>query len=61
MRNDSPCHGCVAPKRHVGCHGTCPEYHDWKATEQIKKDAERKRREDEAAMFRSFRSRKIQR
>ena len=20
------CKGCVAPKRHPGCHGTCPEY-----------------------------------
>ena len=20
------CNGCVAPKRHAGCHATCPEY-----------------------------------
>ncbi len=20
------CKGCVAPKRHPGCHGSCPEY-----------------------------------
>lgn len=20
------CFGCVAPKRHPGCHGSCPEY-----------------------------------
>ena len=20
------CFGCVAPKRHPGCHGKCPEY-----------------------------------
>ena len=20
------CHHCVAPKRHPGCHSTCPEY-----------------------------------
>ena len=20
------CYGCVAPKRHPGCHGSCPEY-----------------------------------
>ena len=20
------CRGCVAPKRHPGCHGHCPEY-----------------------------------
>ncbi len=23
---ENPCYGCVAPKRHVGCHGTCKEY-----------------------------------
>lgn len=21
-----PCYNCVAPKRHVGCHSTCPEF-----------------------------------
>lgn len=20
------CWGCVAPRRHIGCHGTCPDY-----------------------------------
>ena len=20
------CYGCVPPKRHIGCHGTCAEY-----------------------------------
>ena len=20
------CNGCVAPKRHLGCHSTCPDY-----------------------------------
>lgn len=25
------CKGCVAPKRHVGCHSTCKEYLDDKA------------------------------
>jgi hypothetical protein len=27
----NPCYGCVAPKRHIGCHGTCQEHKDWKA------------------------------
>ena len=22
----SCCRGCEAPKRHLGCHSTCPEY-----------------------------------
>ena len=30
------CHGCVAPKRHPGCHGTCPEY----MSEKAKHDAD---------------------
>lgn len=49
MGYDSPCHGCVAPKRYPGGHDRCKEYKDWKACEQVKKDAERKRKEDEAA------------
>lgn len=37
------CKDCVAPKRHVGCHGTCPEYlkekaeHDERAAEDYKR------------------------
>ena len=23
---NSPCKGCVQPKRHPACHDTCPEY-----------------------------------
>ena len=34
-REDNPCYGCVAPKRHLGCHETCKEgkeYHEkWEA------------------------------
>lgn len=25
------CYGCVAPKRHPGCHGSCPTYIEEKA------------------------------
>lgn len=31
MANDCPCNGCVAPKRHPGCHAECPEYTEWSA------------------------------
>lgn len=54
MGNDSPCHGCVAPKRYPGCHGKCKDYKEWKAGEQVKKDAERRRKEEESAMFASY-------
>lgn len=23
---DNPCWGCVPPKRHAECHGSCPDY-----------------------------------
>lgn len=36
-----PCHYCVAPKRHPGCHDTCTkEYIPWKAREEARKAAE---------------------
>lgn len=28
MKN--PCKGCVAPKRHIGCHSTCKERKEWR-------------------------------
>jgi len=58
MGYDSPCHGCVAPKRYPGCHGKCKEYRKWKADEQVRKDAERERKEDEAAMYESYKHRR---
>lgn len=48
MENKCPCHGCVPPKRNSECHGSCRGYKEWKASEQVKKDAERKRKEQEA-------------
>ena len=34
----SCCYGCEKPKRHVGCHSTCPEYlEQHKANEELKK------------------------
>lgn len=26
-----PCHGCEKPKRHYGCHSTCPDKRKWDA------------------------------
>ena len=31
------CYGCVAPKRHPGCHGHCPEYLAEKEQDEQKK------------------------
>lgn len=54
MGNSCPCHGCVTPKRYPGCHDKCKAYRDWKASEQVKNDAERKRKEEESAIFASY-------
>lgn len=53
MGNSCPCHGCVTPKRYPGCHDKCKAYRDWKASEQKRKDAERKRKEEESAIYES--------
>lgn len=38
------CHYCVAPKRHPGCHDTCPEYQKAKAEHEARKAAADKKR-----------------
>lgn len=38
------CNGCVAPKRHTGCHGHCPEHIEEKAVHDEQMEAERKRK-----------------
>ena len=38
------CHGCMAPKRYPGCHGTCPEYLKEKAEYDAKMAEDYKRR-----------------
>lgn len=35
------CHYCVAPKRHLGCHDTCPEYLEDKQICEERKELER--------------------
>lgn len=38
------CLNCVAPKRHPGCHGHCPEYIEQKAkNDKDREEATRKR------------------
>lgn len=38
------CLGCVAPKRHPGCHGTCPEYLSERAVyDELKTIADKKK------------------
>jgi hypothetical protein len=45
----NPCRYCVPPKRHLGCHASCPDYNDWKAT--LEKAKEARKRELEAEAF----------
>lgn len=41
---ETPCRYCVAPKRHIGCHGKCQEYIDWKAEwDAFQKEQKRER------------------
>ncbi|MBO7727832.1 MAG: hypothetical protein J6S50_04865 [Oscillospiraceae bacterium] len=32
MYDNCPCRECVAPKRHPGCHGSCPDKAEWDKT-----------------------------
>lgn len=38
------CYGCVAPKRHSGCHSTCPEFEKRKEKEKQMKEFEKENR-----------------
>lgn len=64
------CYGCVAPKRHVGCHATCPNYIKEKEindenlkTEQLESNTfisavEFEKRQDAAYDSRNYRKKK---
>ena len=41
----SCCHGCMVPKRHPGCHDTCPEYLKERAEHEARKEEDYKRRQ----------------
>ena len=45
------CKDCVAPKRHPGCHGSCPEYLEQKAKKEAIKEAERKWKESRGGLI----------
>ena len=38
---DIPCYGCIAPKRHPGCHDRCQPYLSYKAKNDKKNEIER--------------------
>ena len=45
------CKGCVAPKRHVGCHATCPEYVKENAQNEERMRAAHKEKMDTEAVW----------
>lgn len=58
------CKSCIAPKRHPGCHGHCPEYLAEKAEYEAKKAEAEKRKAikkglDAQAAAAVYRSKKI--
>lgn len=44
MKRDCPCNGCEKPIRHIGCHGTCKRFKDWRAEIEADHKAEYKER-----------------
>lgn len=47
------CFGCVAPKRHVGCHATCPEYIEESDRNQKERELRHKSRAREQELWES--------
>ena len=35
--HSNPCYGCVAPKRHLGCHEACKDRAEWLVIHEAKK------------------------
>lgn len=46
-----PCRNCIAPKRHIGCHGTCEEYIKAKAHNDELNDMRRREKQEETAQY----------
>lgn len=44
---ECPCRYCVPPKRHSGCHATCPDYKEWNEEHQKELEAFRKSRDED--------------
>ena len=49
------CHGCVPPKRKVGCHATCSEYLQEKKNHEEEKKVERAIKDVASVEYRSKR------
>lgn len=45
-RPPCPCKGCEAPKRHIGCHGGCGDFADWRAECDALSDVAQKAQDD---------------
>ena len=46
MNDPTPCMYCVAPKRHKFCHATCPDWATHLAEQAVKKEKEKKRKQE---------------
>lgn len=49
QNKNNPCYGCVAPKRHVGCHATCKDYIDSVDLYHKKQEKIRKKKDEDKA------------
>ena len=45
------CRHCVAPKRHIGCHATCPEYIVERAKNEKEYEARIKRHDQDSDFY----------
>lgn len=46
MNDPTPCMHCVAPKRHKFCHINCPEWAKYQEEQAVKKEKEKKRKQE---------------
>ena len=51
--NECPCKECVAPKRHIACHGTCVDYITFNE-ERLKVKREKRKNKNQDAMIDSY-------
>ena len=54
MANQGPCKDCIPPKRHIGCHGYCEEYIEWKGELERQKQAVKEWKESHPEPFYKF-------
>ena len=46
MNDPTPCMHCVPPKRHAFCHANCPDWDKHVKKEAVKKEKEKKRKQE---------------